>query len=154
MVDMDMFTRKGMNENIFTETGIGMIAQYQEHLFRGICRRHPTLTNPKYPYWGGAIYRVDKDARKRLRDCIDRKEIVDMHNRGFDDELIMHRIATRAKMEKNKLLGEYRWCHCSYRDGIENASMIHIRTKITPKGPKRTKMENYKDLIKKGLIEK
>jgi hypothetical protein len=41
---------------------------------------------------------------------------------------------------------------CSYREGIENAALIHIRTKVTPTGPKRKKIENYNELVRRGLI--
>ena len=153
MLDMDMFVRKGMGENIFNVDGLGMTAEYQEGLFKGLCRRFPTWTNPNYPYWGGAIYRMEKDIRKKLRTGIDHKDTVELDRIGKDDELLLHRIATKSGVkEKLKLPGEYKWCHCSYREGIENSAMIHVRTKITPTGPKRTKMENYKDLVSRGLI--
>ena len=72
---------------------------------------------------------------------------------NYEDEGIMHRLATLAKLPKTKLSGEHKWCHCSYREGIENAAFIHIRTKITPSGPKRDKIVNYRDLVHRGLIE-
>ncbi|KKK47331.1 hypothetical protein LCGC14_3156280, partial [marine sediment metagenome] len=58
MLDIDMFVRKGMKENIFDPSiqGIGMCTEFQENLFKGLCRRQPQLTNSRYPYWGGAIY--------------------------------------------------------------------------------------------------
>ena len=34
----------------------------------------------------------------------------------------------------------------------EKAGFIHVRTKITPQGPKRTKMENYQALVDKGIL--
>ena len=69
------------------------------------------------------------------------------------DEGIMHRLATLAHLEKQKLPDDRKWCHGSYEDGIEGAAFIHIRPKIGPRGPKRPKIENYKDLISRGLIE-
>ena len=31
--------------------------------------------------------------------------------------------------------------------------MIHMRPKITATGPKRPKIENYREMVKRGLIE-
>lgn len=45
-----------------------------------------------------------------------------------------------------------KWCQCSFLPNPELAGFIHVRTKITPTGPKRTKMENYKALVDKGIL--
>lgn len=155
MLDPDMFVRKGMTENVFTDIdGVGMFAEVQGVVFNGLKRRHPHLMDANYPYWGGAIYRLDHDLRRKLRAQIRDEEMVQFGTEAGkgEDEGIMHRLAVLAKIEKSKTPGGYKWCHCSYREGIENAAFIHIRTKITPTGPKRTKMENYNDLVKRGLI--
>ena len=31
--------------------------------------------------------------------------------------------------------------------------MIHIRPKVTPTGPKRPKIENYREMVRRELIE-
>ena len=154
MVDMDMFVRKGMNENIFKDaSGVGMFTEFQSKLFKSMIRKFPTLTNPNFPYWGGAIYRLERDVRQKLRKYIKDEEMILFSKSSFVDEGIMHRLATLSKFNNNPYLpGGFKWCHCSYREGIESASFIHIRTKVTPVGPKKTKIKNYKCLVKRGLI--
>ncbi|WP_372742590.1 hypothetical protein [Neptunomonas sp.] len=155
MLDPDMFVRKGMDNNILTDvTGIGMHNDVQTRVFNGLRRKHPSLMDPKYPFWGGAIYRLTRDQRQRLRKNIREDEIICFGRKQWEgeDEGIMHRLATLAQMEISYIPG-WEWCHCSYRDGVERSSMIHVRTKVTAAGPKRTKIENYRDLVERGLIE-
>ena len=155
MIDIDMFTRKGMTGNIFTDvSGIGMYTEFQQNLHKGLQRNFSHLIDLKYGYWGGAIWRLEKEWRVNLRKFINMDEMVQF-NKGFEDEGMMARLATLAKIPNNAqvLPGGFRWCHCSYREGIENAEMIHIRPKVTPIGPKRTKIENYREMVKRGLIE-
>ena len=151
MVDIDVFTRAGMEENIFDESiqGIGMSTEFQAKLLTSMRRRLPGLTNPNHTYWGGAIYKLGKELRRELRSHIDEKEMI---NNSYLDEGIMHRLATLANIKKQQLPGGRKWSHGSYEDGIEKAALIHIRTKIAPQGPKRPKLVNYKDIIKRGLI--
>lgn len=154
MMDMDMFTRKGMEENIFEDIkGVGMFTEFQVDIRKRRHEKLPKLTNLKYAFWGGAVYRLERDIRQRLRVHINEDEMVQINNTRGNDEAIMHRLATLAKITDQALPGDYKWCHCSYRKGIENAALIHIRTKITPSGPKKTKIENYRTLVEKGLIE-
>ena len=153
MLDPDMFTRKGMEDDIFDEDidGIGMSTDFQERLFLGIQRRHPKLTNSNHTFWGGAIWKLSKDIRQKLRMHINEREMAIFSN-SCVDEGIMHRLATLAHLEKQKLPGDRKWCHGSYEAGIEHSALIHIRTKIAATGPKRDKIVNYKELVKKGLI--
>ena len=156
MVDIDMFTRKGMTENIFTDVkGIGMYTDFQQHLFGGLKRHFPDIVDLNYPYWGGAIYRLEKAQRVQLREHIkDNMKDIARFDRGFNDEGAMHLLAKLSDFKDRAILpGGFKWCHCSYREGIENAAMIHIRPKVTPVGPKRPKIENYRELVKRGLIE-
>jgi hypothetical protein len=44
------------------------------------------------------------------------------------------------------------WNYSSFEPDVEKANFIHIRTKVTPQGPKRHKIENYRELVKRGLI--
>lgn len=154
MMDMDMFTRKGMTKNIFTdEKGIGRHYKVQPGLREGIGKRLPHLCNPKYPYWGGSIYRIERDVRQRLR-----KHIVDFNmiefNKHQEDEGIMHHLATMEKMKETPdvYMDKQQWNYSSFDDGVENAYIIHIRPKVAPGGPRRPKIENYKSLVEKGLI--
>ena len=156
MLDPDMFTRKGMNDDIFDKsvTGIGIVTEVQERLVRSMVRQHPTLADINYPYWGGAVRKIDRETRQVLRSHINEKELKHFSGQGQgEDEGIMHRLAILAKLEKQQLPDKIKWNTGSFVEGIENAALIHIRTKIAPKGPKRTKMENYKMLVEKGLIE-
>lgn len=156
MVDIDMFTRKDMEENIFEDVmgGIGMFSEWQKRLIVSLKRQKPVMADPNYPYWGGAIYRLDRVTRQKLRAQIRENELPAFSGRGqFEDEGVMHRLATLAKIGQCSLPGGKKWCHGSFEDGIENSAMIHIRTKIAPQGPKRDKIVNYRDLVKRGLIE-
>jgi len=153
MLDIDMFTRKGMEEDIFDEEGVGMFVGCHVNIFKGLQRKQPTLTDPNYPYWGGSIYRLDRDLRQTLRKHIRFDEIKKFSGQGqFEDEGAMHRLVTLAQVHPPNLPGRL-WSHCSFEPGIEHSAIIHIRTKIKPKGLKRFKIENYRDLVKRGLIE-
>ena len=154
MLDMDMFTRKGMEENVFTDVeGVGVHAQVQKRLVKHLQQRIPELTDPEYCYWGGSIYRLTREQRQKLRAGIRENEIpVFCNRRNHGDEGLMHVLAVRAQI-KDDYLPDRNWNYPSFETDIENASIIHVRTKIAPRGPKRTKMENYKDLVSRGLIE-
>jgi hypothetical protein len=154
MMDIDMFTRKGMTKNIFTDAkGYGRHFGIQEHLVQGLKRTFPDLGDPNYPYWGGSIYRLPRKLRQELRKHIVREEVI-RFDRGLEDEGIMHRLAVRAKIPKEgAYLDGQNWNYSSFDYGVENANIIHIRTKIWPNGPKRSKIENYQGLVERGLIE-
>lgn len=158
MLDIDMFTRKGMEDNIFDPsiTGVGMISAFQEHLFKKVQRRHPTLTNPVYPYWGGAIYKLPRELRQQLRVHINERELKHFTGTGnYEDEGAMHRLATLAKVPKQKLPDDRKWCFGSYEDGVEQSAIIHIRPRMKKDGVMvgAPKMDVYADLITRGLIE-
>ena len=91
MVDADMFTRKGMEENVFEDVeGIGRHTAIQDRLIKTVKHRYPDLGNLEYPYWGGSIYRLDKETRQRLRMHIDEDEM-ELFSNFCMDEGIMHR---------------------------------------------------------------
>ena len=153
MLDPDMFTRKGMEDNIFDENGIGKTTEIQDRLLKSLQKCHPALANDDYPYWGGAVRRMDRNLRRRLRKHINAENWMPISKPyHFEDEGIMHRLMTLADVKDTTTL-ERKWSHGSFEKGIEDAALIHIRTKIAAEGPKRTKIENYRDLIKRGLIE-
>jgi len=152
MLDADMFTRKGMEEDVFNDlTGIGRHQATQTRLANNLKRLFPDLGDLNYPYWGGAIYRLDKETRQKLRKHINMDELMRFNNR-FYDEGMMHRLAVLAKIEKSYVPGN-RWDCGSYEDGVETSAMIHIRKKVGPKGPKQDKMINYTNLVNRGIIE-
>lgn len=153
MLDPDMFTRAGMEDNIFDEKGVGKTTEIQDKLLKNLKRLHPHLANPNYPYWGGAVRRMDRDLRQKLRKHMNDEDWSPISKPyHFEDEGIMHRLMTLADV-KNTTTLERKWSHGSFEKGIERAALIHIRTKIAPNGPKRTKLENYKDLVRRGIIE-
>lgn len=156
MVDIDMFTPKGMLDNVFDLPGIGLYGPIQQRLHRSIVRNRSCLSSKDIPYWGGAIYKLSRDMRKLLRAGLEgdarwMNPYKTLWN--FEDEGIMHSLAVKANFKPEVPYLGIRWCQCSYLPNPETAGFIHIRTKIKPEGPKRTKMENFDDLVKRGIIE-
>ena len=154
MMDIDMFTRKGMTKNIFTDdNGIGRHTEIQEVLVKGLKNRFPMLGNPSYPYWGGSIYRLSRDIRQRLRRHLVPHEVIQFSG-NYEDEGIMHRLAVLEQLpiDKNTYLDGQQWNYSSFEEDVHNAYIIHIRPKVKKGGPKRTKIENYRDLVSRGLI--
>ena len=154
MLDIDMFTRKGMEENVFTDIkGVGLHTEVQRRLLKS--RKAGQYADPNAPWWGGAIYRLDRKLRQTLRSKLRENEIDFFCSRRHGgDEGLIHRLASLAKINpRGTYFSDRKWCHGSFEAGIEDAALIHIRTKIAPKGPKRPKIENYKGLVKRRLIE-
>lgn len=156
MLDIDMFAVRNMNYNVFEETGVGLYSTTQQRLHRDIARAWPHLGNINAPYWGGAIYKLDQEMRQRLRKGFDEAEQwMDVFNLPYkyEDEGIMHVLANRAGLQNtHDMILDTRWCMCSFLPSIEIAKFVHIRTKITPSGPKRLKIENYNELVSKGVL--
>ena len=158
MMDIDMFTRKGLTKNIFTDdVGIGRHYGIQEHLVKQLHRKFPLLGNPAYPYWGGSIYRLEKEIRQRLREEIVESEINQFHN-NYEDEGIMHRLAVRSnlKVGPNTYLEKDLWNMSSFEENVEEARIVHIRRKMknTPgrPSPKQDKILNYRIMKERGII--
>jgi len=157
MVDIDMFAPKGMTENVFDLQGVGLYADTQVMLHRKIVAHNPMFASPKHAYWGGAIYKMDRELRQRLRRHFGGDESWMLpYNKAyqFEDEGIMHTLATLSGIRHSKeQYLDRKWCQCSFLPNPEKAGFIHIRTKITPTGPKREKIENYDALVAQGIIE-
>lgn len=156
MLDIDMFVPKNMKENIFDYPGIGLHGEIQTKLRNKLVKQYPHISDKKYPYWGGAIYKMDLKDRQTLRAGLHgNTEWMQHYNRRyhFGDEGIMHTLAMKSNfIPKNPYLDK-KWCRCSFLPNIEKAGLIHIRTKVSPNGPKREKIQNYKELKRKGIIE-
>lgn len=159
MMDIDMFTRKGMTKNIFTDdTGIGRHFGIQPSLRQNLFNRFPLLGNPKYPYWGGSIYRLTRETRKRLRVHIDDWEI-DHFNNNYEDEGIMHRLAIKADLKESPevYLDQDKWNRSSFEENVSDGYIIHIRRKMkhTPgrPSPKQDKILNFRKLVNEGIID-
>ena len=157
MVDIDMFAPKGMTENVFDLQGVGLYADTQVMLHRKIVAHNPMFASSKHAYWGGAIYKMDRSLRQRLRRHFGGDESWMLpYNKAyqFEDEGIMHTLATLSGIRHSKeQYLDRKWCQCSFLPNPEKAGFIHIRTKITPTGPKREKIENYDALVAQGIIE-
>ena len=156
MLDIDMFAPKGMNENIFDLEGVGLYADVQKMLHRKISSHYPIIASVSAPYWGGAIYKMDKDMRVKLRSGLgDNESWMNNYNQPyhFEDEGIMHTLAYKQGFKNDdRYILEQRWCQCSFLPNPENAGFIHIRTKVTPSGPKREKIENYNSLVEQEIL--
>lgn len=157
MVDCDIFTHQNISENIFEATGMGRHTQIQSELVEKISDRNPMLANKDAAYWGGAVYKFDRETRKQLREAMPPDMILIQLDRMLKDESIMHYLAWKANIPvtsdtyfSGKGNGE-EWDMNSF-DDLENGNFIHIRPKWTLHGPKATKMEIYKDLVDKCVI--
>lgn len=155
MLDTDMFARS--NESIFDASGMGRHTVIQSELVEKISNRRPDLANKNAPYWGGAVYKFDKETRKKLREAMpDLLTLKDL-DRMLKDESIMHYLAWKSNLSvtdetyfSGKCGGE-EWDMNSFDKPLE-ANIIHIRPKWTLTGPKATKLEIYNDLVKKCVI--
>jgi hypothetical protein len=152
MMDIDMFAVNDLQENVFTDiSGIGLFTEYTVGVFQSCRNRHPFLCDPQYAYWGGCLWRLpNKEFRQKFRAEIREHELIQFSG-NYEDEGIMHRLAVLTKTKPDPI--PRRWSQCSYLPEPEKAAIIHIRTKITPQGPKRTKIENYRYLNEKGIIQ-
>ena len=155
MLDIDMFAPKSMTENIFDLPGVGLYHTVQQRLHRQLVQLYPMLGNINAPYWGGAIYKMNRNLRQRLRGGLDTNQSWMLKFNKlyhFEDEGIMHVLASRAGIKSEGTYLDPKWCQCSFLPNPEKAGFIHIRTKITPQGPKREKIQNYQDLVNKGIL--
>lgn len=156
MLDIDMFAPRNMKENVFELQGIGLYADVQKMLHRKIAGSYPLIANLAVPYWGGAIYKLDKEMRKRLRRHLDGNTgWMNNYNKlyHFEDEGIMHTLAFFEGLKLDlKYILDQKWCQCSFLDNPSKAGFIHIRTKITPTGPKQEKILNYLELVDQGIL--
>jgi hypothetical protein len=155
MLDIDMFVPKNMTENVFELTGIGLYGDVQKSLHRKIVESYPMICSSQSPYWGGAIYKLTREQRQKLRQGLNENDLwMNSFNKSyhFEDEGIMHVLAYRANMKEKNAYLDKKWCQCSFLPNPEKAGFIHVRTKVTPTGPKREKIENYKALVEKGIL--
>ena len=155
MLDIDMFRPEAMRLNVFDQPGIGLYADVQQNLHRRLIQWYPMLGSMDAPYWGGAIYKMDRLTRQTLRKQLGGNEgWMQNFNKpyNYEDEGIMHVLAMRSGMKFKEPYLDRKWCQCSFLPNPERAGFIHVRTKITPQGPKREKMLNWKELVDKKII--
>ena len=160
MLDIDMFAPKHNDVNIFDKKGIGLYGPTQKKLHKRLVNdiRPIGTASIFYPYWGGAIYLMDRATRQHLRRGLGGNENwMSVFNvpYQYEDEGIMHFLATKTKFNKYPVpYLNQRWCCDSYAADkhLYKSGFIHIRTKIAPAGPKRDKIENYNLLVERGII--
>ena len=160
MLDIDMFTVRGNVANVFGEIGVGLSAAFQEKLRKKFIAQYPTLGSVHAPYWGGAIYKLSKDLRLKLREQMDGRDnswmqhsLVQVNKRfHFEDEGIMHTLAKMAQISPVNAAIDPKWCQDSYSPTLQKSGFVHIRKGTGIPGFERTKIENYKILVQKGVI--
>lgn len=160
MLDIDMFAPKGMTENVFNVSGHGMYNTTQQMLHRRIVEQYNLFADKSKPYWGGAIYKFDRSTRQRFWQVWKRDPNpmlwAQHYNKPyhFEDEGIFHTLTVLGSMyfKESERYIDNKWCQCSFLPNPEKAGFIHIRTKVTPQGPKREKMENYQALVDQGIL--
>jgi len=148
MLDADIFSVRGLTESVFTDVqGTGLFSDYTALVFAKCRLRHPGLCDVRYAYWGGAIYRLSRDIRCRLRANLDAVDLGRFSPDGaFRDEGIMHRLAVLARVPPDAL--PERWCQSSYLPEPHKAAFIHMRATDAPppRSSKSSKMDNYRRL--------
>lgn len=155
MLDIDMFAPVGMNINIFEQRGVGLYEDVQKRLHRQLVEKYYPLGSLSAPYWGGAIYKMSRPMRQALRTGFKTNDswmLKFNQPYHFEDEGIMHVLAYRAGFLSDGMYLDKKWCQCSFLPNPEKAGFIHIRTKVTPQGPKREKIENYNALVEAGIL--
>ncbi len=155
MLDIDMFAPVGMNINIFEQKGVGLYEDVQKRLHRQLVEKYYPLGSLSAPYWGGAIYKMSRPMRQALRTGFKTNDswmLKFNQPYHFEDEGIMHVLAYRAGFLSDGMYLDKKWCQCSFLPNPEKAGFIHIRTKVTPQGPKREKIENYNALVEAGIL--
>lgn len=157
ILDCDMFTHRENKANIFEARGMGRHTKIQSELREKIATRNGLLANHSAPYWGGAIYKFDRETRIRLRSAIPTDQILGQLDRQLKDESIMHYLAWKSGLPEtentyfNGIGKGNEWDMNSF-DDVSRAYIIHVRPKWGLRGPKCTKMEIYRDLVEKCVI--
>jgi len=160
MLDMDTFTRAGMDENIFEHDGVGGHSPVHDELAAMLSCRHPRVGNIEYSYWGGSVYKMDRVLRQRLRANINDVNSGDLtiFNGCWQDEGIMHALAVLAKV-KGRYFSSNKWHMSSYSAEVADSYIIHIRlgrsrTLRLADGDDvpRSKIRNYQKMVDLGFI--
>ena len=157
MVDIDMFTPIKMKENIFEHNGIGLYEEVQKKLHRRLADDYTAIASMGKPYWGGAIYNMNRKVRKKLRSSLGSDETwMEKYNKkyNFEDEGIFHTLSVLSSIripESERYL-DRRWCQCSFLPSPQKAYFIHVREKMTPRGPMQEKIKNYNLLKNNGIV--
>ena len=151
MLDIDMFVTKNLRLNVFKAEGVGFAAgAIQKSLKNRLVSEGRIDENTGY--WGGAFYKLTREQRQKLRSAIpDNDEWMDRYNQPYkyEAEGIISELFYRSKCEWKD--ADPMWQQDSYLPNHQ-AGMIHVRTKITPQGPKREKIENFYTMQMAGIL--
>lgn len=151
MLDIDMFATKNLKENVFEiETGIGLHAETQDYLGQRLASTG--RIGFFSAYWGGSFYKMDLKTRQKVRSYFpENDDWMNMYNAPYtyEDEGIIAELYSKTGLPIKNI--NRKWCQCSFLPELTEG-FIHVRTKITPSGPKRTKIENYNSLVEKGIL--
>lgn len=150
MVDSDEIPAKGLTKDLFTVEGNGW---HQARSHRRVCHYFPTLTSPHVPFWGGAVYRFERELRQQLRPFLRHPEAwkFDVNITYGYDEGILHRAAVLAGLQSTSPHQYYFgkvWCQDNDEPNPEMACFFHIRAH-----PSKDKYENYLSLVKRGFVK-
>lgn len=151
MLDIDMFATKGLSVNVFDYPGVGLFAETQSWLKQRLASVGRISTNSGY--WSGAFYKLTREQRQSLRAAIPKNDSwMDFYNKlyHYEDEGIISELFHRSNTSWENC--DPMWQQDSFKSN-KVRGMIHIRTKITPQGPKQEKMLNYMALVEKGILE-
>lgn len=100
------------------------------------------------------MFRLSREVRQKFREALT-EDILMAFARRYHDEGVMHCLANKLGMkhtDEEMYLNGQTWNYSSFEPDVDKANFIHIRTKVTPQGPKREKIKNYYDLVHRGLI--
>lgn len=155
MLDIDMFVNPANIENVFEVPGIGLHNKVQAELREMMVGMFPLTCSIKYPYWGGAIYKMNRAHRQILRSGMTGDFLITNRRREnpyrFVDEGIMHYLACVTKFDSPHNYLPDKWCKCSFLPEVTEAAFIHVRPKFHD-GTKMGKMHNLMDLVDRGII--
>ncbi len=158
MLDIDVFIRKNLTEDIFKVPGHGIHGDTQVTLKQKLIAKGKIAEHN--PYWAGSIYKFSREERELLRSAMPEDpswmQDYNMPYR-FEDEGILAELAGKINFPCVYL--DFKWNQCSFLPNPQDAKMIHVRTKkpgvltgTWESGAKRPKIENYYELKMSGII--
>jgi hypothetical protein len=151
MLDIDMFVTRNLMVNVFNDNGVGLgTGPTQIRLKQRLIEWGRIDQNTGY--WGGAFYKLNHHQRTTLRAAMPKDDSwMDLYNESYkyEDEGIISELFYKSGCEWSN--AHPKWQQDSFLPSHE-PGMIHVRTKITPQGPKREKIENFYAMQMAGII--
>lgn len=142
-IDCDMFAVKGLTEDLFAVPGHGF---HQEQAHARVCRALPKLTSTSGGFYGGCLYKFNREERRRLRAVVNIKDLLqfDCKHHGHDEGML-HRLCLLANLPASYFPDL--WCYGNYWPQPERAKIVHVRCRPSP-----DKMTNLRALQAKGIL--